>query len=217
MNHGLHVLEDVAGFVLAGGRSSRMGRDKALVELKGRTLVSRAIANLEDLGISASIAGARSPLDELAPVFADATPDEGPLRGICTALASTQAELALFLPVDLPLLPASLLGYLVRHAQVRRVAVTLCAVNGFLQTFPVVIRTGLLSHLQRELEAGKRGCAAAFQIAAERCGECVSVVPVELLVQAGQVHDPQALPAYRWFLNLNTPQDVERAARLRVS
>jgi molybdopterin-guanine dinucleotide biosynthesis protein A len=194
-----------------------MGRDKALIELNGRTLASLAVEMLQSAGISAAIAGARSKLDELAPVIADETPDEGPLRGICSALATTQAMLAGFISVDLPLMPASLLRYLVRHALMTGCAVTLASVNGFPQTFPAVIRTELLPHLHRELGAGRRGCFAAFETGAERLGQHLSAIPVELLVQAGQVQDEHALPAYRWFLNVNTPEDVERADRLRVS
>jgi molybdenum cofactor guanylyltransferase len=208
---------DVAGFVLAGGRSSRMGRDKALVELNGRTLASRAVDLLRAAGLNPAIAGARSDLTPLAPVIADQKPDEGPLRGICSALASTQSKLALFTSVDLPLLPASLLAYLVRHALTTGDAVTIASMNGFAQTFPAVVRSDLLPHLREEMEAGRGGCFLAFHAAAEEVGERVSVIPVELLVQAGQASDDGAMPAYRWFLNVNAPDELEQAARLRVS
>lgn len=209
--------EEVAGFVLAGGRSSRMGRDKAIVELHGHTLAALAVNALKASGLSAAIAGARSGLGHLAPVVADEAPDEGPLRGVCTALGSTNAELAVFLPVDLPFIPSSLLSYMVSDARVTGAAVTLVSVNGFIQTFPAVIRAGLLPFLQEELVAGRRGCFAAFQAASSRVDEGLRVTPVELLVQPGQVRDKGDLPAYRWFLNVNTPGDVERADRIRVS
>jgi len=210
-------LLDVAGFVLAGGRSARMGRDKALVELHGRPLAALAVELLQGAGLSASMAGARSDLGAFAPVIADQSADEGPLGGVCSALASTDAELAVFIPVDLPLLPATLLTSLVADALITGAAVTLTSLNGFAQTFPVVVRTSLAALLQRELEGGRSGCFAAFQAAAEQSGEVVRVIPVEMLAQAGQVFDHHVVPAYRWFLNVNTSSDVERAARLRVS
>jgi len=209
--------EEVAGFVLAGGRSSRMGRDKALVELHGHTLAALAVAKLKAVGLSTVIAGARSAVGHLAPVVADEAPDEGPLRGVCTALRSTRAALTVFLPVDLPLIPSSLLSYLVSDARVTGAAITLVSVNGFTQTFPAVIRTALLPFLLEELVAGRRGCFAAFQAASKRVDQELRVAPAELLVQAGQVQDQRALPAYQWFLNLNSFEDVERAARVRVS
>ena len=208
---------EIAGFVLAGGQSSRMGRDKALVEVHGRTLVAGAVEKLRSVGLSAAIAGARSELGDIAPVIADEHSGEGPLGGICSALASTKAEFAVFLPVDLPLLPPSLLACLESHAQTTGAPVTLTSLNGFAQTFPVVLRTFLRPLLSRELEAGRRGCFAAFRTAAGELGEPLRLIPVELLAQAGQVRDEAALPPYRWFLNVNTPQDVERAAAHRVS
>ena len=197
------------GFVLAGGRSSRMGTDKALVPFAGRPLIVHALEILRQAGLSASIAGARLPLDEYAPVVADAQPDRGPLGGICAALTSTMAEFAVFLPVDMPLLPASLIVYLLHHALITGRAVTLASVNGFAQSFPAVVCWSALPVLQAELEAGRGGCFAAFQAAASSRNEPVSVVPVELLVQTGQVSS--SLPAVRWFLNLNTGLDLQRA------
>lgn len=213
----VHPPEEVAGFVLAGGRSSRMGRDKALIELRGRTLAALALNNLKAAGLTAVMAGARSRLGHLAPVVADEAPDEGPLRGVCTALGSTKSALTLFLPVDMPFVPPSLLSYLVSDARITGAAVTLVSVNGFTQTFPAVIRTGVLPFLREELAAGRRGCFAAFETAASRVDAGLRVTPAELLVQAGQVRDERALPAYQWFLNVNTPEDVERADRIRVS
>lgn len=205
---------DAAGFVLAGGRSSRMGTDKALIRFAGEPLAARAVRLLRDAGLTASIAGARSELRAFAPVLEDPEPDQGPLGGICAALGSTSSLRALFLSTDLPLLPVSLLDYLLRHAQMAGAAVTLASVNGFPQTFPVVLRRDLLPVLDRELREGRRGCFAAFRAAAAQAGEEVSVLPVELLAQAGQVSHPLGLAPFEWFLNVNTAEDLKRAETL---
>lgn len=207
---------DAAGFVLAGGRSSRMGADKALVMFAGQPLAARAVSVLREAGLTASIAGARSPLAAFAPVVEDLKPDMGPLGGICAALASTTAELAVLLPVDLPLLPASLLVFLLHHARITGAAVTLCSVNGFVQSFPAVLRREILPLLQSELEAGRGGCYSAFQAAAASLGQPVSVLPVESVVQSGHIVHPENLPAARWFLNVNTPADLWRAETHRT-
>jgi len=204
-------LLDAAGFVLAGGRSSRMGADKALLPLCGMPLIAHALGILHQAGLSASIAGARSPLSAFAPVIPDSSPGQGPLGGICAALASTSARWAVFLPVDLPLLPASLVAYLLRHARTTGRAVTLPSINGFAQTFPAVIDRVALPTLQTELDSGHGGCFSAFQAAAARLAQPISNLPVELLVQAGQVSHPCCLPPTCWFLNLNTPADLRRA------
>jgi molybdopterin-guanine dinucleotide biosynthesis protein A len=200
-----------AGFVLAGGRSSRMGRDKALLELGGRTLAARAVDLLRSSGLTATIAGARSDLQDLAPLILDEAPDLGPLSGICSALASTKAEFGVFIPVDLPLLPASLLEYLLRDALLTGSAVTLASVNGFPQTFPVVLRRVVLSILQAELGGRRGGCFSSFRAASQALGQPVRAIPVEALVQSGQVAHERGLPPFRWFLNVNAPADLELA------
>jgi molybdopterin-guanine dinucleotide biosynthesis protein A len=203
---------NAAGFVLAGGQSTRMGADKALIQLDGQALVVRALNTVREAGLTASIAGARSSLTNYAPVIEDC--GQGPLSGICAALASSSAQYAVFLPVDLPLLPASLLMFLLRHAQVTGAAVTVPSVNGFAQTFPAVVDRASLGTLQSSLTEGDGGCFTAFRAAAVQLDMPFSVVAVELLAQCGQVNHPDSLPASLWFLNVNTPQDLERAQTL---
>jgi molybdenum cofactor guanylyltransferase len=205
------VRPDAVGFVLAGGRSSRMGADKALVLLDDRPLVDHALGLLREAGLAASFAGGQAALAALAPLIEDGRPGLGPLSGICAALASTDARWSVFISVDLPLLPASLLHFLLDHASTTGRTVTVPSVNGFAQTFPAVLDRAVLPMLQRELEAGRGGCFAGFQAAAASLGETVKAIPVEPLVQCGQISHPQSLPAARWFLNVNTYQDLRRA------
>jgi len=206
-----------AAFVLAGGKSSRMGQDKALLAFSGRPLVAHALSILVEAGLSARIAGAdpeaRTSLSAYASVIDDAQPGLGPLAGICAAFASTGARHAVFLPVDLPLLPASLISYLLRSARLTGRSVTVASINGFPQTFPAVLDRALLSFLQNELHAGRLGCFAAFQAGAASLDQRVHVARVELLVQSGQIEHPHGLPPARWFLNVNTPDELERARK----
>jgi molybdenum cofactor guanylyltransferase len=203
--------DEVAGFVLAGGRSSRMGADKALVELHGEPLIAHTLKRLREAGIPAAIAGGPPRLQAYAPVVEDA--GAGPLGGICAALASTQAGHAVFLSVDMPLLHASLLSLMVEDAQITDAAVVLASVRGFAETFPAVVDRRLLPELQAELRRGNDGCFAALRAAAETMRRPFRVLGVENLVQCGRVSDP-ALPPGFWFLNLNTPVDLARAESL---
>lgn len=203
-----------AGFVLAGGESRRMGRDKALMEFGGEPLVARAIGIVREAGLEARIAGARAELDGFAPVIADAEPGRGPLGGICAALAACTEPRAVFLPVDLPLMPASLLGYLIRRAEVTQSAITLASIAGFAQTFPTVVDRAALPALQAELDAGRLGAFAALHGAAAAMGQRVQTVAVEYAAQSGQAAHPQGLPAALWFLNVNSPGELRRAEAL---
>lgn len=207
--------DDAEGFVLAGGRSSRMGRDKALVQLDGQPLVAHAISCLRQAGLAVSIAGGKKSLTAFAPLLEDPQGGLGPLSGICAALESTRSRLAVFLPVDLPMMPASLVRALLQHAAAARRAVTLASLNGFALTFPAVLDRLALPTLQSELASGRGGCLAAFRAAAAKLGESLSVLSVEMLVQTGQVADPAGHPPVRWFLNVNTEQDLRRAEVFR--
>jgi molybdopterin-guanine dinucleotide biosynthesis protein A len=188
-----------------------MGQDKALVPFEGRTLVEQAVETLHDAGLAVWIAGARLPLERFAPVVNDGEPGLGPLGGICTALQAMTARRAVFLPVDLPLVPACLIDLLLRHAGITRRAVTVPSINGFPQTFPAVVDGRALPVLRRELDAGRGGCFAGFQAVAASFGESVTVIPVELTVQAGQLVHPKRLSAARWFLNVNSRSELEQA------
>jgi molybdopterin-guanine dinucleotide biosynthesis protein A len=202
---------EAVGFVLAGGRSSRMGADKSLVLLNGRPLVAHALGIFGQAGLAASVAGGQPRLSAFASLVEDNRPGLGPLSGICAALASTSAQCAVFLTVDLPLLPASLVVCLLRHARITGRAITLSSVNGFAQTFPAVVNRAALRMLERELESSRGGCYSGFKAAAASLGEPAIVLPVESLIQCGQVAHPLELPAARWFLNVNTAEDLRRA------
>jgi len=203
---------EAAGFVLAGGQSSRMGTDKALLELNGEPLIVCALQTLRRAGLTTAIAGASSELSAYGQVIEDA--GQGPLSGICAALASTDARLVVFTSVDMPLLPAALIGYLLEHARQTGAGITLISVNGFVQTFPVVIHRSLLPALADELKNGKGTCLSAFRVAAGYGSRPFRILPLENLVQAGQLEDPYGLPPAFWFLNINTPDDFDRARSL---
>jgi len=208
--------EEGAGFVLAGGQSSRMGREKALLEFAGEPLIVRALTILRDAGMQPWIAGARSSLSAFARVVQDAAyaPGMGPLAGICAGLSATTARYAAFLPVDQPLMPSSLVTCLLSRARLTESLISVASVSGDVQTFPVVIDRKALPALEGQLRSGRRGCLNAFQAASIAHAQRLSVLPTELLIQSGQIAHPASLPPAFWFINLNSPEDLVRARRL---
>jgi molybdopterin-guanine dinucleotide biosynthesis protein A len=184
-----------------------MGCDKALLSFAGQTLLERSLHILQAAGLTASIAGGAPELARFAPLLADAQPDLGPLSGICAALAHCPAPLAVFLPVDLPLLPPELVRALVNHAQATQAPVTLASLDGFVESFPVVLRRESLDALQTALASAQRGCLRGFQAAAASLGQALAVQAAESLVE--QV--ASGLPPAAWFLNVNRAEDFERA------
>ncbi|SEF56782.1 molybdenum cofactor guanylyltransferase [Bryocella elongata] len=99
----------ITGFVLAGGRSSRMGRDKALLELDGRTLTEIAIGKLREFCAEVAVAGSREDLSGLARVVPDLRPGLGPAAAVEAGLSASTQPWALFVPVDAPIVPVELL------------------------------------------------------------------------------------------------------------
>ena len=96
----------------------------------------------------------------------------------------------MFLPVDLPLLPSALIRYLLFHASITGAAVTLISLNGFPQTFPVVLAASVLDVWKDNSPAGSSGCYNAFAAASRERGESIAVLPLEYLVQSGAVLHP---------------------------
>lgn len=210
---------DAEGFVLAGGRSSRMGTDKALIHFAGAPLIQHSIAALRTANLGARIAGSRTDLSSFAPLIPDnpAHADRGPLSGICSALGATQSRYAIFLSIDLPFIPPSLIAYLLHHAIITESAITIASIAGFQQTFPVVIDRTAMPSLQATLQSSDRKALSAFRTAAIAIGRPFSSLPVELLVQAGQVLHPAGIAPASWFLNINTPRDLARAEALLLT
>jgi molybdopterin-guanine dinucleotide biosynthesis protein A len=102
------------GVVLAGGRSTRMGRDKALLDWHGVTLLDHICRLLREAGVDRIVvSGERAGYD----CIPDAEPDRGPGYALTGVLAALPADTsALIVPVDMPLLTPTLLRNLLMHA-----------------------------------------------------------------------------------------------------
>src|SRR5205807_372585 len=108
---------DVSVFVLAGGKSSRMGGDKALLEFDRRPLLTRMLELGNEISDDVRIVGGRERFSAFGPVVEDLYLERGPLGGIHAALGATDRELSLVLAVDLPFLTADFLAWLVGQAR----------------------------------------------------------------------------------------------------
>jgi len=99
------------GVVLAGGRSSRMGRDKALLAIDGRTLLDRAIELLREAGATKVLVSGDRPGG-----IPDMTPGLGPVGGIASVLSQVDDGAFVVMPVDMPALDIDTLHVLLDAA-----------------------------------------------------------------------------------------------------
>ncbi len=112
--------EEATGYILAGGQSRRMGRDKRLIRCNGMTLLERAITLLKAVSstppllVGDNLAGI---IPEKYQILSDAQPGCGPLGGLVAALAHCPTHWALVMGADMPLLSVTDLNMLFRSAQ----------------------------------------------------------------------------------------------------
>jgi molybdopterin-guanine dinucleotide biosynthesis protein A len=180
-----------AGFVLAGGRSSRMGKDKALLTLGGEPLVKRAVGKLSEVCTEVAIAGGTDELFQFGRMIGDKRPGCGPLGGIVSALEQSLYEWNLFLPVDAPFVPVSVLKALLFGAIEFSGVCVMAQVQGRKHPLCGIYSTKALEILREELEGGRWKVSQAIEIAG----------PVKVM----DFEDAD------WFVNLNTPEEFAKA------
>jgi molybdenum cofactor guanylyltransferase len=183
-------------FVLAGGKSSRMGADKALLELAGQTLLQRTLELGRAVSEDVRIVGAHEKFGEFAPVVEDKYPNRGPLGGIHAALASTSSEFNLVVAVDLPFLEKRFLQHLVAEALASDAVVTL-ARGGGLQPLCAVYRREFAVLAEQALAAGRNKIDTLFAQTSVR------------IMEEDELARFAFSPAM--FDNLNTQEEWERA------
>jgi molybdenum cofactor guanylyltransferase len=193
----------VAAIILAGGQSTRLGRDKAGEMLKGRSLLQRVIARMDGLVDEYVVVTAAG--QELPDTFAsrpitpveDLLPDAGPLGGVYTGLSTMHAPMAIAVACDMPLLQPSLLRLLLRLTPDHDAVVPL---NGLPEPLCAVYTPACLPAIKAQLDAG------SFKMTGFLDAVNVRYVTTE----EWQRVDRDGLS----FLNVNRDEDLRRAKEL---
>jgi molybdenum cofactor guanylyltransferase len=218
---------DVSGYVLAGGKSSRMGRDKALLELAGKPLVLRAVEKLRLVCAEVSILGNREELEAYAPLVRDLHEGCGPLGGIEAALAHSTETWNLFMAVDMPLLPVGFLDAWVRDVVERqRARVSLFTVDGRPQPALCLVNKEVAPFVAGALSRGEFKLFPVLMAAATQLAGRLGVDLNETLlnfpwnggsaafdggVKGWVPTGAQREASHLWFANLNTPEEFAAA------
>ncbi|WP_201386326.1 molybdenum cofactor guanylyltransferase [Ktedonobacter sp. SOSP1-52] len=206
-------MRTTAGILLVGGRSRRMGRDKALlplhagespghfaVEAEQQTFVAHLTALLrtrcsemilvardEEQGRRYALPGVR--------IVADVEADIGPLMGLYSGLQAIEATHALVAAVDMPFVQPAMLDYLL--AQRLDEAIVVPRVEQIPQVLLAVYPRALLPLIEERLRAGRRDPRSLLEKARVHYLEEAQLRRVD--------------PGLRSFVNVNTPEELQKA------
>jgi molybdopterin-guanine dinucleotide biosynthesis protein A len=179
--------------VLAGGRSTRMGVDKAFLRVGGELLLDRQLRIAREAGAAELLISGRREVDYSgfnAGVIHDRQPDAGPLAGIASILEVASHPIVLVLAVDMPEMTASILRNLIANCHENSGCVPFDQ-DGFQPLAAVYPHTALLLALQ-ELRAGNLSMQAFVQKAIDK-----NMVRPLKITPSEQIH----------FVNWNQPED----------
>jgi molybdopterin-guanine dinucleotide biosynthesis protein A len=204
MGDRLPLVLPVHGFVLAGGKSSRMGADKALLRFYGRPMVEIAVEKLRGFCEVVSIAGNQEGLARFGPVVHETRAAVGPAAGVEAGLGVTTQAWAMFIPVDVPLVPGNLLrrwaeavlakdGVAVSHLYFERDQPAFC-----------MLRRECGQRFSAGLEDGERRLGVLLERASEGSKWVYQV-------DSGDEEGRAVEETRRWFANVNTPEDLIQA------
>jgi molybdopterin-guanine dinucleotide biosynthesis protein A len=191
--------------ILAGGKSSRLGRTKALQVIGDRTLIQWVIDRLVVFSTEIIVVTARGEaiphsLDIPVRTVPDVHPGKGPLVGLYSGLIASSDSRAVVVGCDTPFLSTSLLKHMAQIASAFHAIVP--RINSKVEPLCAVYSKSCLAPIQELLEQNERSITGLFD-----------VVPVRY-VEEDEINrfDPEHLS----FFNINSQDDLERARKLAV-
>jgi molybdopterin-guanine dinucleotide biosynthesis protein A len=196
----MNDVDDVTAFVLAGGKSTRMGKDKAFLEFKGRILLARALELAVGVTEEVRIVGDPRKFAAFGRAIEDLYRERGPLGGIHAALKSSSTDLNLMLAVDLPFVQPNFLKYLISIARETKALAIVPRASDGLQPLCAVYRREFGQAAEQSLAQGKNKIDALFANVETR------IIEPDELSHAGFTS--------QMFRNLNTPEEFEKAANI---
>jgi len=194
-------MHDASAFILAGGTSSRMGRDKAFLSFAGSTLLDRVLTAVRPVIPDVRIVGSAARFSNFAPTIDDQFSNCGPLGGIHAALEASNRPLNLIVAVDMPFLEPEFLCYLLDQARASDAPVTIPRAGNRWQPLCAIYRKEFAQVAQSALRSGRYRIDDLFSQ--------INLRSVDEPEFAAHNFSPQI------FCNLNTPEEFERATLVK--
>ena len=176
-----------------------MGSDKALLCWAGEPLIQHTLAGAREACGQVVICGPRSLYGKFGNVIEDAEPGHGPLSGIQAALHATQSDLNLILSVDLPLMRAEFLTWLLQQARAGEQRVTAPEAQGRLQPLCAVYHRDLVKIVDQAMTNRDFKVTRLFDRTTTR------------IIAEPELRDAGFEASI--FTNVNTPEDYESLLR----
>jgi molybdopterin-guanine dinucleotide biosynthesis protein A len=193
----------VTSIILAGGKNLRLGRNKALETLDGKSLIEHVIERVEPLSERILIVTSHEkfdlPVSVKAEMLADLYPDKGPLGGIYTGLAASRSLYNIVVACDMPFLNTELLNYMLGLSRDYDAVVPRLE-EGMIEPLHSIYSRGCLDNMQKRLESNELKVHSFLKT--------VRVRYIER--EESQKLDPELLS----FFNINHQSDIERAISL---
>ena len=194
-------MESVEGFILAGGKSSRMGQDKSRLTIGGETFIDRIARELSHVADSVTIVGGDQSEAELRHV-PDVYPEWGALGGIHAALSSSVATYAIIVACDFPFVTSELFETLVALAANCDAVVPIQS-DGIVQPLCALYRVDVcLQRVEQLIKTSEHRPIALLQSVNTRWLQFEEIAALN--------------NASRFFDNINTPEDYVRITQERI-
>jgi molybdopterin-guanine dinucleotide biosynthesis protein A len=188
----------ISAILLAGGQSSRMGPDKALLHWHGRTLIEHLVAQMKELSDDVLvITGLEIRYDDLldVPIFADEIKDCGPMGGLYTGLKRARYDYSLAVACDMPLVSRALMELLSHEIDGKAWAIV-PEVQGHRVPTLAIYHKKCLPVIESFLAEGRTSLQALLE-----------TVPVKVMPESRLRKVDATLQC---FTNLNRPEDLTK-------
>lgn len=199
------MYNDVTGIILSGGKSLRMGTNKALLKLGGKTVIERMTDKMKEL-FSEVIIITNTPEEYnflSVPIFKDIYEYKGPLAGIHSGLIHSATKQNFIISCDIPLITKEIIEYIVDYKS--SYPVTVCRADGYVQQLAGRYSKEVIPSTEKILKQDISETRNNDQ-KKRRCSV------LRLIDETGsEIIDAEGLPFYRKniFMNMNKPEDYE--------
>ena len=189
----------ITGIILAGGKSSRMGRDKGWIEVNNKPLINYAIEALKPYCDQILISSNSKKYKSLGyPVYEDKIKNCGPLGGIYSSLLHSSTHKNMVLSCDMPLISTELIKYVLDKCIEGKLSLPIHGAN-FMEPLCAVYPLEAIPHLEKFIKEGKLKLIDLVN----------SITTKQIMIDPSNYFYHPDL-----FLNINIPGDLERASSL---